>query len=61
MELPEFIKKHFAYKILSIVIVSCGITWVVANETLVKPKDVIIEQKNACIETLTKQIESFKV
>jgi len=61
MELPEFIKKHPAYKILSIVIVSCGLTWVVSNEALVKPKDIVVEQKNACIESLTKQIESFKI
>jgi putative methionine-R-sulfoxide reductase with GAF domain len=61
MELPDFIKKHLAYKVFSIIIVSCGLTWVVSNEALVKPKDIVIEQKNACIEGLTKQIESLKI
>ena len=57
MELPDNIKKHPVYVAISIIAASCGLTWYLANELLVKPKDLTIEQKNASIETLKNRID----
>jgi hypothetical protein len=56
MDLVEKAKKHWFVGIISIAVLCIGITWVVAVEILVKPRDFIIEQKEKKITELEKVI-----
>jgi len=59
MDLVEKAKKHWFVGIISIAVLCIGITWVVAVEILVKPRDFIIEQNEKKISEHEKEKESL--
>ena len=60
MDLVEKAKKHWFVGIISIAIICISITWVVAIELLVKPRDLKIEQQKEEITQLKEKIKQYK-
>jgi hypothetical protein len=60
MDLVEKARKHWFVGIISIAVVCIGITWIVAIETLVKPRDFTIEQQKEEITQLKEKIKQYR-
>ncbi len=54
MDIGTQIKKHWFFTIIGIAVVCIGTTWSVANDILVKPKDVALSERDKRIEQLEK-------